>query len=244
MRPAVAGAERMRYSPGWSRARTPRLRICARSHLDDVVHAARRLHRPPGPDRAPSHPMARGPRGHLPDLVPLGGAAQELPLHPSRARGGRRRDRGGHLRHRVQGVVARDGRRLDRRAAADVQGRRPRVALEAQAAHPGHLREPGEPARLRPLPPRVRLLRHRAGGARGRAPAREAGDQGARPHGGEPPLLPASHHRPAVPAHRPALVLPCLRGSMAPATDSPRPTRPPGGERPDQRVHRPGSLGR
>ena len=75
--------------------------------------------------------------------------------------GRRRADRGGHVRHRLQGLVARDGRRLDRRAAPDLQGRGPRVPLEAEAPHPGHLREPREPARVRSLPRRVRMLQRR-----------------------------------------------------------------------------------
>ena len=62
------------------------------------------------------------------------------------------------VRKRVQGLVARNGRGLHRRATADLQGRGPRVSLEAKTSHPRYLRVTREPARVRRVSEHVLLL--------------------------------------------------------------------------------------
>ncbi len=131
-------------------------------------------------------------------MVPVGGAAEELPLHSSRPGAGRLRDRGGYLRDGIPGFVSRGGRRLYRRAAPGVQGRRPRIPVETEAAHPGHLREQGEPARVRALPCDLPLHGRRGQARRRGASAGRATHQGARSGRCEPALFPPPHHRDAV----------------------------------------------
>src|SRR6266542_3883530 len=60
-----------------------------------------------GPDAGADRTLASRCGRHVPDLVPVGRAAQELPLDPTRHLRSRLTDRGGHVRCRVQGFVSR-----------------------------------------------------------------------------------------------------------------------------------------
>ncbi len=121
----------------------------------------------------------------------MGGAYQELPLDPARHPGRRRGDPDRRLRQCVPRLLAGDGCPLHRGATPGLQGRRPRLPLEAEAAHPGYLREPRQPARLRPVPRHVPVLQRRGACPVGGPGTRPGAHQGPGPRGREPALLPA-----------------------------------------------------
>jgi hypothetical protein len=87
-------------------------------------------------------------------------------------------------------VVTGDGGRIDRRAAAGLQRRRPCVSVEAEASRSRSLRIAGQPACFWPIPGRLLRLFRRGWRHRRDPRARQAADQGARAGGGQPPLFP------------------------------------------------------
>ena len=144
--------------------------------------------------------MARRSGRDLPDVVPLGGAAQELPLDSPGTRRGRRRDRGRHVRRRVY-----KGSSLETVVGSIAEQRQIFKGADHAFLWKPKLRIPDIYERPRQPASRSAASSTRAcaatterGAARRDPRARRAPDQGARSGRGEPALLPASDARAAV----------------------------------------------